>query len=116
MTRARASWCRASATWKPKDSGLDPHVRDNAVSILAEFDNDTLHLLAQASNQPVATIREGLRACKSLVSKKTANKITKVNLAFKVVRHLTQEYCRDLLEEFEVRLRSQARSSGRSFD
>jgi len=75
--------------------------------ILAEFSSLSIQAMAAASGQKVATIREGLRSCKDSVSNKLANKINKLNLAFAVTRHLTKEYCADVVGQLKDELRLQ---------
>eukprot|EP00929_Paragymnodinium_shiwhaense_P108326 TRINITY_DN7463_c2_g1_i1.p1 TRINITY_DN7463_c2_g1~~TRINITY_DN7463_c2_g1_i1.p1 ORF type:complete len:300 (-),score=49.75 TRINITY_DN7463_c2_g1_i1:91-990(-) len=78
--------------------------RDCVVSILANFNGKALRAMAYSSGTHVSTLREGMVSCKDKLTKSTRNKMNKLSVAFSAARHLTSEYCDQLLGDIVAEL------------
>jgi len=69
-------------------------------AILAAFSAEIIEVLSNSAGRPCQTIRDGLRdpSNKGRISRRTVATIQRLNMAYKVVRHISSEFCRSTVQ------------------
>ena len=74
------------------------------MAILGDFSSDLINTVALHTGRPVKTINEAVVETKGTISRKLVNKTQKLNTAYAVCRHLTREYCKELITQIKDEL------------
>ena len=93
----RPRWC---GSWMEKGAIK----QDNTIAVLADFAVQVLHASSSHFGRPVTSINDAMIMSKGALSRKLTNKIQKVNVAYAVCRHISKEYCDELLDDMKAQL------------